>query len=82
MKKFGAYINTFYRPAFIALCVGLAIFALSLCALATSLHKEILAGESDVIYRYPKMLEEILFPVYILLPVTFVIDLNERKKRS
>lgn len=82
MRKFKKYINTFYRPAFLTLSIGLGIFALSLCILATDLHSEILAGESDIIYRYPKMLEEILFPLYILLPVTFIVDLNERKKRS
>ena len=82
MKRFKLYINTFYRPAFIALCIGLAIFSLSLCIFATNLRADIIAGESDFIYKYPVILEKILFPIYILIPVTLIVDLNERKKRS
>ena len=82
MKNLRKYINTIYSPAFLILCIGLAIFSFTLCVLAVSLRAEILAGESDIIYRYPQMLEKVLFPIYILLPITFIVDLNERKKRS
>ena len=82
MKKFRIYINTMYRPSFLILCIGLAIFSLSLCMLAINLRADILAGESDIIYRYPKMIEEILFPSYILLPTTFAIDIKERSKNK
>lgn len=80
MKKLAHYINTMYPLSYHALATGLAIFAVSICIFALSLHGEILAGESDVIYRYPKMLEEILFPLFILIPLTLVVDFNERKK--
>lgn len=82
MKNIKKYFNTFYRPAFLTLSIGLALFSLTLCALAINLRADILAGESDVIYRYPKMMEQILFPLYILLPITFVVDFNERKKKA
>lgn len=80
MKKLRKYFDTFYPPAFITLCVGLAIFSLTICVLAVNLRLEILAGKSDLIYRYPKMIEEVIFPLYILIPVILVVDLNERKK--
>lgn len=82
MKNFKRYVNTLYKPSFIMLCIGLGIFSLSMLILASSLRADILMGESDVIYRYPQMLEKILFPLYILLAVTFVVDLNERKSRG
>jgi hypothetical protein len=41
-----------------------------------------LAGESDMIYTYPKMMEEILFPLCILLPTTLAIDIKERNKKK
>lgn len=74
------YIKTMYRPSYIALCIGLFVFSISLVALAVSLRCEMLADESDLIYRYPKMIEKILFPLYIHIPVVLLIDLNERKK--
>lgn len=80
MRKLKLYINSMYTPAYLALCIGLAIFSLSLCLLAINLRIDILAGESDMIYRYPRMIEEILFPLYILLPTTFAIDIKERSK--
>ena len=80
MKNLAIYINTMYPAAFRVLSIGLAIFSLSLILLATSLRGELLAGESDIIYRYPDMIEKILFPIYILIPITTIIDLNERKK--
>ena len=79
MKK---YINTMYRPAFLILCVGLSIFACSLLALAINLRMDMLSNQGGILHRYPQMLEKIIFPLYILLPVTFVIDLNERNKKS
>ena len=82
MKKMKKYINSIYRPAFITLCIGLTLFSLTLCVLAVNLRMEILAGESDILFKYPKMLEKALFPLYILLPTTFLVDLNERKKKS
>ena len=82
MKAVKHYIGTMYRPSYIVLCIGSALFAISLLILSLSMHQEILAGESDIIYRYPKMLEEVLFPLIIFLPITLGIDLNERKKKS
>ncbi len=82
MKKIKRYFNTFYPPAFFTLCVGLAIFSITLCLIAINLRLDILAGESDMIYKYPKMIDKILFPVYILLPITMAADLNERNKKS
>lgn len=82
MKNFKIYINTIYKPAFITLSLGLSVFSLALCVFAFNLRADMLAGKSDVIYKYPQMLEQILFPIYILLPVIFVIDMNERKKSS
>ena len=79
MKK---YIQTMYRPAYITLCLGLFVFCVSLVALAISLRQEILSGATDIIYRYPKMIEKILFPLYIFIPVVFLIDLNERQNKS
>ncbi len=80
MKNLILYINTMYPAAFRVLSLGLAIFSLSLILLATSLRGEILAGESDIVYRYPDMIEKILFPLFILIPITILTDLNERKK--
>lgn len=80
MKNLKIYLNTFYRPAFITLSMGLAIFSVALCLLALNLRADILAGESDIVYRYPQMIEKVLFPIYILLPITFIVDINERKK--
>lgn len=82
MRKFGFYINTMYRPAYFMLCIGLSVFSFMLCILAISLHADILAGESDIIYRYPKMIKEILFPIYILLPTIFAVDIRERNKNK
>lgn len=82
MKNIKRYINTMYFPAFVALSIGLALFSIMLCALAINLRADILSGKSDMIYRYPQMIEKIVFPLYILLPVTFVVDMNERKKKS
>ena len=67
MKAVKHYIGTMYRPSYIVLCIGSALFAISLLILSLSMHREILAGESDIIYRYPKMLEEVLFPLIIFL---------------
>ena len=80
--KLRKYINSIYKPAFVTLCIGLSLFSLGLCILAVNLRMDILAGKSDIIYRYPDMLKEIIFPIYIIIPMVFVIDLNERNKKS
>lgn len=82
MKKINRYIKTMYRPSYLVLCLGLALFSLTLLIFALNLHSDISLGESDVIFRYPRMLEQILFPLYIFIPIVFVIDLNERKKKD
>ena len=82
MKNINTYIGTMYPPAFRTLCMGLSIFALTLCIFAVSLRGEILAGESDFIFRYPKMLEEIMMPICVLIPIVIVVDLNERRKNK
>ena len=74
MRKIFHYINTMYPLAYNVLCSGLALFASSMGIFALSLHRDILAGESDIIYRYPAML--------LLLPLIVIVDLNERKKNS
>jgi hypothetical protein len=53
-----------------------------MCILAFNLRVDIIAGESDVIYIYPKMIEKILFPLYILLPSTLAVDIKERSKNK
>ncbi len=82
MRKIFHYINTMYPLAYNALWSGLALFASSIGIFALSLHRDILAGESDIIYRYPAMLEDILFPLLLLVPLIVIVDLNERKKNS
>ncbi len=82
MKKIFHYINTMYRPSFIVLTIGLTIISIALTLLAVSLRAEMLAGETDVIYRYPKMIEEVVLRAAIFLPPVFLIDLNERKKKA
>lgn len=80
MRSLIKYINTMYRPSYRLLSFGLFAFSLMLTALAICLRCEMLAGESDVIYRYPDMLNQILYPLYILIPIALCMDLNERKK--
>lgn len=82
MKKIKQYINTMYPPSFFVLCIGLAIISLTMIGIAISLRAEILSGESDVIYRYPQMIEELLIRTFIFLPTVFIIDLNERKNKG
>lgn len=82
MKNIKNYINTIYQPAFLILCIGLTIFSLSLGIFAFNLRLEMLNEKSDIIYRYPQMLEKILFPIYILIPTAFVVDLNERQNKD
>lgn len=82
MKRLIKYINSIYRPAFIVLCIGLAIFALSICILAVNMRLDMLSGESDILFKYPKLMNKVMFPLYILLFITLIIDLNERTKKS
>lgn len=82
MKKLKRYVNTMYPPSFYVLCIGLAIFVLLLIAIALNLRGEQLLGEINATLKYPKMIEQAIFPLYILIPVTLCIDLNERKKKS
>lgn len=82
MRKIKNYIETMYRPSFLMLGAGLAVFSASLIYLSLLLRADLAAGESDIIYRYPKMLEDICMPLYILLPTTILTDLNERKKNT
>ena len=82
MKKIKIYINTMYRPSFTVLCIGLTLIALILVGIALSLRAEILSGESDVIYRYPKFIEELIIRIAIFVPTVLLIDLNERKKNG
>ena len=81
MKKIFNYINTMYKPSFTMLCVGLSIIALTMIILAVSMRNEMLAGASDIIYRYPKMLEEILLRAAVFFPAVLIIDLNERRNK-
>ena len=80
MKKVKKYLESMYRPSFIFLCVGLAVFSASLIHLALLLRADLAAGECDIIYRYPQMIEEICFPLYILVPIALLTDINERRK--
>ena len=82
MNKLKNYINSMYPPAFIVLSLGLAVFSLTLCILAVNLRIDFLLGESDIVYRYPKMIEEIIFPLYILFPVVLAVDTKERYRRK
>ena len=82
MKKLIIYINTIYRPAFLVLCIGLAIFSITMCILAVNMRIDMISGASNIIYKYPKMIEKVLFPLNILLSVIWIVDLNERKKEG
>ena len=82
MKKVKKYLETMYRPSFLMLAAGLAVFSATLIYLSVLLRADLAAGDSDIIYRYPKMLESICLPLYIFLPVTLFVDLNERKKNT
>ena len=82
MKKIFNYINTMYKPSFAVLCIGLSIIALTMIILAISMRNEMLAGASDIIYRYPKMLEEIALRAAVFFPTVMIIDLNERRKKA
>lgn len=82
MKAIKNYFSTMYRPAYLVLCTSLFLFSIALLSLALTLHRELIAGESDLIYRYPKMIEDVIFPMIILLPVALASDINERKKKS
>ena len=82
MRRIRLYINTMYPPAYLVLCIGLALFSIIICLLAVNLRIDIMAGESDIVYRYPQMINEALFPLYILLPTTFAIDTKERSKKK
>ncbi len=79
MKKIANYVNTMYRSSFIALCIGLTALSVAAIVLAVTLRCEILAGESDVIYRYPKMIKELLIRSIASFPIALLIDLNERR---
>lgn len=81
MKKISDYINTMYRPSFIVLCIGLTIVAVTMIILAVSMREDMLNGASDIIYRYPKMLEEIALRATVFFPAVLAIDLNERRKK-
>lgn len=81
MKKFYDYINTMYRPSFLALSFGLAVFALGLVLLSLDLHADILAGKVHLQNEYASMLSELTYPLCILLPLTMLVDLNERRKK-
>ena len=82
MKNLKKYINTIYPPAFILLCLGLSIFVLTLTILAVNMRIDMLTNKTDILFRYPDMLEKIIFPLYILMPIVFIVDLNERNKKS
>ena len=82
MKRLNTYIYTMYKPAFILLVITLSVLSILLVCLAVSLRNELLTGESDVIYRYPKMLEMILLPTAPTFPIIFAIDIKERKKKN
>lgn len=82
MKKITQYINTMYRPSYIVLCIGLAVISLASIAIAIHIRNEMLAGKSDIIYIYPKIIEELFLRVIVFIPTVLLVDLNERKKRS
>ena len=82
MKRLNTYISTMYKPTFLLLVISLTVLSTLLLFIAVSLRQEILAGESDVIYRYPKMLEMILLPTAPTFPIIFAIDIKERKKKN
>ena len=81
MKRLCKYIGTMYRPSFIILCIGLAIFSISLTALAVSLRADILAEEYNAIYTYKVIIKELFIRSAIFFPVILLIDFNERKKK-
>ena len=82
MKKIYKYINTMYRPAFIALILGLSLFSLGLCTLAVILRQELLEGARGLSLIYAPMLEELIESLVPLLLTVFAIDLTERAKHK
>ena len=80
MKKITRYINTMYRPSFIALSIGLTFISLTLIALAIIMRESLIAGERLIVYQFPSILEELILRSVILFSVIFAVDLNERKK--
>ena len=82
MKALKRYINTMYSPSFYVLCIGLALFSILFGVIAINLRQEQLIGEINAAIKYPRMIEQAIFPLYILLPITICVDLNERKKKS
>ncbi len=82
MKKFNKYISTMYRPSYIMLRAGLCLFSVGLILLSLDLRDAVALQKADIVGTYGAMLEELIFPMYILLPVTAAVDLNERKKKK
>ena len=62
--------------------LGLFVFSSSLCALAVKLCQEAGAGATDLMYRYPPMLEAITYPIIVLIAVALIIDVNEKQRNK
>lgn len=82
MKGIYRYINTMYRPSFVTLIFGLSMISAGLCALAVTLRQEQLSGTRGISLIYSSMLEELIFPLILLLAVTLAVDAAEREKRK
>ena len=74
------HVNKMNALSFQMLRAGLFVFSSSLCALAVNLSQEARAGATDLIYRYPQMLEAITYPLVVLIAVALAIDVNEKQK--
>ena len=76
------HINKLSKASFKMLSWGLFIFSFSLCSLAVNLCGEYKSGASDLIYRYPQMLEEITLPLIFLVGVSLILDINEKRRQA
>ena len=61
---------------------GLLVFSSSLCALAINLCNDYRGGASDLIYRYPPLLEEITLPLVLLVGASLILDINEKRRQK
>lgn len=82
MKRIYKYINTMYRPSFVMLTIGLSLFSAGLCAFAVTIRHEQLSGAQGFSLIYEPMLEDLLFPLIVLVAVTLTVDAAEREKRK
>ena len=76
------HINRMSKTSFNMLSLGLLVFSSSLCALAVNLCNDYRGVASDLIYRYPPLLEEITVPFIFLVGASLILDINEKRRQK